>query len=158
VRTDSRARCNRIVRTAAVATLPTSCLARASVSGHKATQMAATTAEIHGSHQYLRTHLNTPSCEIDGNQIAAELDARKASLLVLQQDAKTAEALAAMHRDQAEAVRRMLDAELAARLATLKVAIRNDVKKDSVRLGIGSFIAGGGLTLLITLLVHPLQH
>jgi hypothetical protein len=47
----------------------------------------------------------------------------------------------------------MLDAELAANSET----IRHDVRKDAIRIGIGSFVAGGGLTLLVTLLVHPLR-
>jgi ABC-type thiamin/hydroxymethylpyrimidine transport system permease subunit len=67
----------------------------------------------------------------------------------LQEDAKTAEALAALHRNQAEAVRRMMDAELA---TTAK-----GIRSDSIKIGIASFVAGGGLTLLVTLLVHPLH-
>lgn len=31
------------------------------------------------------------------------------------------------------------------------------IRRDSVVIGIFSFIAGGGLTLLITLLVHPVH-
>ena len=53
--------------------------------------------------------------------------------------------------------RRLMDADLAAKLVENSATIRKDVRKDSIRIGIGSFFAGGGLTLLITLLVHPLH-
>lgn len=82
-------------------------------------------------------------------QVEAELAARAATAQRLQEDAKTAEALAALHRNQAEAVRRMMDAELA---TTAK-----GIRSDSIKIGIASFVAGGGLTLLVTLLVHPLH-
>lgn len=35
--------------------------------------------------------------------------------------------------------------------------MRKDVRKGAIKIGIGSFVAGGGLTFLITLLVHPLH-
>jgi hypothetical protein len=31
------------------------------------------------------------------------------------------------------------------------------IRSDSIKIGIASFVAGGGLTLLVTLLVHPLH-
>jgi septal ring factor EnvC (AmiA/AmiB activator) len=82
-------------------------------------------------------------------QVSAELDARATTARQLQKEAEDAEALAALHKDQADAVRRMIDAELA-------TATRN-IRSDSIKIGIASFIAGGGLTLLVTLLVHPLH-
>jgi hypothetical protein len=80
-------------------------------------------------------------------QVSAELDARAATARQLQEDAKTAEALAALHKDQADAVRRMIDAELA-------VSTRR-IHSDSIKIGIVSFVAGGFLTLAVTLFVHP---
>ena len=80
-------------------------------------------------------------------QVSAELDARAATARQLQEDAKAAEALAALHKDQADAIRRMMDAELA---TTAK-----GIRRDSIVIGIASFVAGGGLTLLVTLFVHP---
>jgi uncharacterized membrane-anchored protein YhcB (DUF1043 family) len=80
-------------------------------------------------------------------QVSAELDARAASARQLQEDAKTAEALAALHKDQADAIRRTIDAELA---STAK-----RIRSDSIKIGIASFVAGGGLTLVVTLFVHP---
>jgi hypothetical protein len=99
-------------------------------------------------------------------QVSAELDARAATARQLQEEVKEAEALAAIHREQADAIRRLMDAELdanrkamaaelTAKLAENSAAVRKDVRKDAIRIGIGSFIAGGGLTFLITLLVHP---
>lgn len=82
-------------------------------------------------------------------QVSAELDARAATARQLQKEAEDAEALAALHKDQADAVRRMIDSELAT--ATRRI------RSDSIKIGIASFIAGGGLTLLVTLLVHPIH-
>ncbi len=90
-------------------------------------------------------------------QVSAELDATAATARKLQEEAASAEALAAMNRDQAEAVRRLLDAELATKLAENSAGIRKDVRKDALKIGLGSFVAGGGLTYLVTLLVHPLH-
>jgi methyl-accepting chemotaxis protein len=82
-------------------------------------------------------------------QVSAELEARAATARQLTKDAETAEALAGLHKQQAEAVRRMMDAELAG--ATRRI------RSDSIKIGIGSFVAGGGLTFAVTLLVHPLH-
>lgn len=82
-------------------------------------------------------------------QVSAELDARAATARQLQKEADDAQALAALHKEQSDAVRRMIDAELAT--ATRRI------RSDSIKIGIASFIAGGGLTLLVTLLVHPLH-
>lgn len=43
----------------------------------------------------------------------------------------------------------MMDAELAG-------AARR-IRSDSIKIGIGSFVAGGSVTLAVTLLVHPLH-
>ena len=99
-------------------------------------------------------------------QVSAELDARAATARQLQEEVKEAEALAAIPSEQADTIRRLMDAELdanrkamaaelTAKLAENSAAVRKDVRKDAIRIGIGSFIAGGGLTFLITLLVHP---
>lgn len=80
-------------------------------------------------------------------QVSAELDARAATARHLQEEAKSAEALAALHKVQADAVKRMIDAELA--------TTRRGIRRDNVIVAIGSFIAGGGLTLAVTLFVHP---
>jgi predicted nucleic acid-binding Zn-ribbon protein len=90
-------------------------------------------------------------------QVSAELEARAATAQRLRDEAKQAEELASINREQAEAIRRLMDAELAAKLTENGAAIRKDVRKDTIRVGVGSFVAGGGLTLLITLLVHPLH-
>jgi hypothetical protein len=79
-------------------------------------------------------------------QVSAELEARAASARQLQEDAKTAEAVAAFHKEQTEAVRRMLDAEL--------VTQAKGIRRDSVWIGVVSFVGGGLLTLAVTLFVH----
>jgi hypothetical protein len=81
------------------------------------------------------------------DQLSAELEARAATARQLQQDAQSAEALAALHKEQSDAIRRLMDAEWA--------TTANRIRADSIRLGIASFIAGGGLTLVVTLFVHP---
>jgi hypothetical protein len=90
-------------------------------------------------------------------QVSAELDARAATARQLQEEARQAEELASINREQAEAIRKLVDADLATKLAENSVTIRKDVRGDAIRIGVGSFFAGGGLTLLITLLVHPLH-
>ena len=90
-------------------------------------------------------------------QVSAELDARVATAQKLQEEARQAEELASINREQAEAIRRLMNADLAATLKDNGTTIRRDIRKDAIRIGVGSFIAGGGLTLLITLLVHPLH-
>jgi hypothetical protein len=54
----------------------------------------------------------------------------------MQEDAETAEALAALHKDQADAVRRMMDAELA--------TAAKRIRSDNIKIDIASFVAGGG--------------
>jgi C4-dicarboxylate-specific signal transduction histidine kinase len=82
-------------------------------------------------------------------QVTTELGAREATAQRLRKEAEDAEALAALHQDQADAVRRMIDAELA--------TSRRDIRRDSIRIGIASFIAGAAASLLVTLLVHPIH-
>jgi hypothetical protein len=77
-------------------------------------------------------------------QISAELEARAMAAKQLQEDAKAAEALAGLHKEQAEAIRRLMDAELG--------ASEKRIRRDSLIVGIGSFIAGGGVSYLLTLL------
>jgi hypothetical protein len=78
-------------------------------------------------------------------QISAELEARAITAKQLQEDAKAAEALAGIHKEQAEAIRRLMDAELTG--SELRI------RRDTVIVGIASFIAGGGVSYLMTL-VH----
>jgi len=90
------------------------------------------------------------------DQISAELEARAATAKKLQQEADDAAQLAAINREQAEAVRRLLEADISEKLTDSGKAIERNVRRDAIRIGAASFVAGGGLTLLITLLVHPL--
>jgi hypothetical protein len=90
------------------------------------------------------------------NQVSAELEARAATAKKLQEDAEQAEAIAAINREQADAVRMLMEADLAGALAVSGKAIERNVRRDAIRIGAASFVLGGGLTLLITLLVHPL--
>lgn len=77
-------------------------------------------------------------------QISAELEARAMTAKQLQEDAKTAEALAGIHKEQAEAIRRLMDAEL--------TGSERRIRRDTIIVGISSFIAGGGVSFLLTLL------
>ena len=81
-------------------------------------------------------------------QISAELEARAATAQRLKEEAETAEAVSKLHKEQSEAVSRMLHAQL--QTAT------HEVRRDSIRIGIMSFVGGAGVSLLVTLLVHPL--
>lgn len=82
-------------------------------------------------------------------QVSAELDARAALAKQLQEEAEAAQALAALHKEQADAIRHLLDTELE--------GSEKRIRRDAIVIGIGSFIAGGGISFLITLLVHPLH-
>jgi hypothetical protein len=82
-------------------------------------------------------------------EVSAELDARAATAKQLKEEADTAQAIAGLHQEQMEAVRRVLDAELTG--ATRRI------RGDSIKIGVASFIAGGGVSLLVTLLVPPLH-
>jgi hypothetical protein len=81
-------------------------------------------------------------------QISTELEARAATAQRLKQEAETAEAISALHKERSEAVSRMLHAQL-------ETATRG-IRRDSIRIGVLSFVGGAGVTLLVTLLVHPL--
>jgi hypothetical protein len=82
-------------------------------------------------------------------QVSAELEARAATAKKLKEEAEAAETLASIHKEQAAAIQRLLDAELE--------GTARRIRRDSIIIGIASFVAGGGLTLLVTLLVHPLH-
>ncbi len=82
-------------------------------------------------------------------ELSAELDARKVAVRKLQEEAATAEALAELHKEQADAVRSVLDTQL-------KTSVRR-IRGDSIKIGVASFVAGGGVSFLVTLLVHPLH-
>jgi hypothetical protein len=77
-------------------------------------------------------------------QISTELEARAMTAKQQQADAEAAEALAGIHREQAEAIRRLIDSEL--------TGSERRIRRDALIVGISSFIAGGGVSHLITLL------
>ena len=79
-------------------------------------------------------------------EVSAELELRAAAARQLEEDAKAAEALAALHKDQADAIRRMMDAELE--------TVGRRIRRDSIVIGVASFVAGVGATVLVTLLLH----
>jgi len=82
-------------------------------------------------------------------QVSAELEARTAAVKKLQEDAKAAETLAGLHKEQAEAVRRMIDTELE--------GSARRIRRDAIIIGVGLFVAGGAVSFAITLFVHPLH-
>jgi len=94
----------------------------------------------------LSTSMNNSARIVE--QVSAELEARAATAMRLQEEAKQAEALAALNQEQADAIRRLLGAEMAGEARR--------IRRDSITIGIMSFVAGGGVSLLITLLVHPI--
>jgi hypothetical protein len=97
-----------------------------------------------------RTGATDPDhAQVNGIEVSAELEARAVTAKKLQEDAKAAEALAGLHKEQAEAVRRMLDAELA--------GTARRIRRDAITIGLGSFAAGGAVSFLVTLFVHPLH-
>jgi fatty acid/phospholipid biosynthesis enzyme len=82
-------------------------------------------------------------------EVSAELAHRATAARKLEEKAKSAEALAAMNEEQAEAVRRLVDASMA--------TAGNRIRSDSVKIGVASFVAGAAVSLLVTLLVHPIH-
>jgi methyl-accepting chemotaxis protein len=82
-------------------------------------------------------------------EMSAELEVRAAAARELEEKAKEAEALAALNKDQADAVQRLVDASVG--------NARKGIRRDSIVIGIGSFVAGAGVSLLVTLLVHPIH-
>jgi biopolymer transport protein ExbB/TolQ len=83
-------------------------------------------------------------------QVSADLNARAITAQKLKDEAANAKALAALNKDQADAVRRLLRSEMTDELASTG----RRIFRDSVRIAIVFFIAGGIVSLLITLLVH----
>ena len=81
-------------------------------------------------------------------EISAELETKAAAAKQLHEDTKMAEALAAIHKDAVEAIYRKLDAGF--------IRSERHIRRDSILVAIGFFIAGSMVTLLVTLLVHPL--
>jgi hypothetical protein len=79
-------------------------------------------------------------------QVAAELDARAAATKLLKEEAESAAALAALNNDQAEAVRRLLRAEMTTEFATS----RRRISRDSLRIAMVFFAAGGLVSFLLT--------
>ena len=83
-------------------------------------------------------------------QVSADLNARAITAKKLKDEAANAEVLAALNKDQADAVRRLLRSEMADELASTG----RRIFRDSVKIAVFFFIAGGLVSLLITLLVH----
>jgi hypothetical protein len=81
-------------------------------------------------------------------EVSAELEARAATAKSLKEEAETAEALSRLHKEESEAVSRMIHAQL-------ETATR-EIRRDSIKVGILSFVGGAAASLLVTLLVHPL--
>jgi hypothetical protein len=80
-------------------------------------------------------------------QVSSELEARAAMARRLQEKAQQTEALAALHKEQTDAIGRLLDAEL--------ILAAGRIRRDSLFLSLASFVAGGGVSFLVTLIVHP---
>lgn len=110
-------------------------------------KQAASEATVEGRLDQLSKAMSESARLVE--QVSAELDTRAATARRMKAEAESAEALAALHKDQANAVRNLVNTELA-------TATRS-IRSDSIKIGIGSFFAGGGLTVLVTLLVHPLN-
>ena len=86
-------------------------------------------------------------------QVTADLDARAVTARRLQEEAEQAKAVAALNKEQAEAVQRLIRSEMSDELAAKD---RRNFR-DNIRLAVISLIAGGLISLVITLLVHPLH-
>ncbi len=84
-------------------------------------------------------------------EVSAELDARAVMARQLERQAQDARALAAQNEEQVEAVRRLLRSEMQAELATAE----RHIFRDSLRVAIASFVLGAAVSVIITLLVHP---
>jgi hypothetical protein len=87
-------------------------------------------------------------------QVSAELNAWALTAKRLQEEAEQAKALAALNEEQAAAMQRLVRAEMERELSST----RRDIFRDSIRIGVLSFIAGGLVSFLVTLLVHPLHQ
>jgi hypothetical protein len=79
-------------------------------------------------------------------EVSAEVDVRAAAVRELEEKAREAEALAALNKEQADAVRRLVDASM--------VTAEKHIRSDSIKIGIASFVLGAGASALVTLLVH----
>ena len=91
-------------------------------------------------------------------QVSAELEARSLTARRLKEEASNAEALARLHKDQAEAVKRMMRAEVHEEMLVelskgLERANRQNFR-DSVKIAVVSFFGGGALSIAITIFVH----
>lgn len=80
-------------------------------------RQARVRAELASSQKTLEDRLDELSASMRDSarlveQVSAELDARAVTARRLKEEAEAAEALAWLHREQAEAVRRMVNAEL----------------------------------------------
>lgn len=82
-------------------------------------------------------------------EVSAEVEVRAAAVQKLEEQAREAEALAALNEEQADAVRHVVDASIA--------SAGRRIRRDSIWIGAATFVLGAGVTLLVTLLVHPIH-
>jgi hypothetical protein len=91
-------------------------------------------------------------------QVSAELEARSLTARRLKEEAENAEALARLHKDEADAVRRVMRAEMhsemTAELTKGLEGVNRRNFRDGVKISVASFLAGGVLTVLVTLFIH----
>jgi hypothetical protein len=79
-------------------------------------------------------------------EASSELDAQAEAARRLQREAQRAREIASLHEGQVKAIRDLLGHELEFN--------RRLIRRDTIIIGIASFIAGGFLTLALTLLAH----
>jgi hypothetical protein len=82
-------------------------------------------------------------------QVPAELDAGAATAKRPKEQAQTAEAAALVHKEQAEAISRKLEAQLPGH--------KRGTRADTIVIALASSVADGAITYLVTLPVHPLH-
>lgn len=83
-------------------------------------------------------------------QVSAELEARAVTARQLKQAAEDAEVLAAQNKEQADAVRRLVRSEMTEEMLNAQ----HGIFRDSLKIAVGSFVAGIAGTVAVTLLVH----
>jgi CHASE3 domain sensor protein len=106
----------------------------------------------------LETRLDQLSTSLRGfaqlvQGMSTELKDRAETARRLRQEAEDAEALAAQHQDQIDALRRLLRKEMSTELKSTE----RHILRDSMKIAITSFVLGAAVSILITLLVHPVH-
>jgi hypothetical protein len=110
------------------------------------------------SNMTLETRLDQLSTSLRGfaqlvQRMSTELKDRAETARRLRQEAEDAEALAAQHQDQIDALRRLLRKEMSTELKSTE----RHILRDSMKIAITSFVLGAAVSILITLLVHPVH-